>query len=88
MALKPKRTLAEIDYYMVGISRLPGWDKPAKLSSNESVLGMSKKAIVAAQDAVIHGHLYPEVDMDRLAIALAERYQLEPSRMAAVLQLR
>lgn len=81
MALEPKTELAEIDYYMVGISRLPGWDQPAKLSSNESVLGMSPKAIEAAQEALVNAHLYPEVDTERLSLALARRDNLEPSRM-------
>ena len=67
---------------MVGISKLPGWDEPIKLSSNESVLGMSPAAIEAAQQAVGSSHLYPEVDTEALAEALAERYRLETRRMA------
>ena len=82
MSIIPKPGLAEIDYYMVGISKLPGWDKPVKLSSNESVLGMSPGAVKAAQQAVATSHLYPEVDTETLAETLAERYQLEPQRMA------
>lgn len=82
MTISPRQVLASIDYYMVGISKLPGWDEPIKLSSNESVLGMSPAAINAAQQAIPSSHLYPEVDTESLAESLAERYQLKPGRMA------
>ena len=82
MTIAPKQALESVDYYMVGISKLPGWDEPIKLSSNESVLGMSSAAIEAAQRAIQDSHLYPEVDTETLAEALAERYRLEPARMA------
>ena len=82
MTISPKQGLASIDYYMVGISKLPGWDEPVKLSSNESVLGMSPAAIEAAQRAIQSSHLYPEVDTESLAEALARRYQLNSECMA------
>lgn len=82
MTITPKEPLASVDYYMVGISKLPGWEKPIKLSSNESALGMSPAAIEAAKQAIQVGHLYPEVDTEALAETLAERYRLEPARMA------
>ena len=82
MTIKPKQPLAAVDYYMVGISKLPGWDKPIKLSSNESALGMSPAAIEAAQQAIGSSHLYPEVDTETLGEVLAERYRLDPARMA------
>ena len=82
MTISPKQALAAVDFYMVGISKLPGWDQPVKLSSNESVLGMSPAAIEAAQKVIESSHLYPEVDTEKLAETLAERYQLEPERMA------
>ena len=82
MTITAKEPLASVDYYMVGISKLPGFDKPIKLSSNESALGMSPAALAAAQQAVCNGHLYPEVDTEVLAEALGERYQLDPARMA------
>ena len=82
MTISPKKALSAVDYYMVGISKLPGGDQPVKLSSNESVLGMSPAAIEAAQKAITSSHLYPEVDTEQLAETLADRYQLEPQRMA------
>ena len=82
MTIKPKETLAAVGYYMVGISKLPGFDEPIKLSSNESALGMSPAALAAAQQAIAGSHLYPEVDTEALAEAIGERYDLDPARMA------
>jgi len=82
MSIKPKATLAAVGYYMIGISKLPGFDEPIKLSSNESALGMSPAALAAAQQAIAGSHLYPEVDTETLAEALGERYGLDPARMA------
>lgn len=81
MTIQSKPGLKEIGYYMVGISKLPGFDKPIKLSSNESALGMSPQAIDAARDAAAGAHLYPEVDTERLAVAIGSRFDLEPGRM-------
>lgn len=82
MGVEPKTGLKEIGYYMVGISRLPGFHKPIKLSSNESALGMSPAAIEAARDAAGQAHLYPEVDTGRLAVGIGDRFALQPERMA------
>lgn len=82
MTIRPKETLAAVGYYMVGISKLPGFDEPVKLSSNESALGMSPAALAAAQQAIAGSHLYPEIDTEMLAEAIAERYDLDPARMA------
>ena len=81
MSISAKPGLSEIDYYMVGISKLPGFDHPIKLSSNESALGMSPAAILAAQKAIEQSHLYPEVDTERLGNAIAERFDLDAARM-------
>ena len=62
MTISAKTGLADIDYYMVGISQLPGFDQPIKLSSNESVLGISSAAQKAASAAIGSAHLYLEVD--------------------------
>ena len=82
MTICPKEALASVDYYMVGISKLPGWDPPIKLSSNESALGMSPRAIEAAKKAIEKGHLYPEVDTEKLSQTIGKHYHLVPQRMA------
>lgn len=78
----PRPGLNDISYYMVGISKLPGFDRVIKLSSNESPLGMSAKAREAAARALADAHRYPEVDTEHLAEAIAERFALEPARIA------
>lgn len=80
-SIAPKPVLQTIDYYMVGISKLDGFASPIKLSSNESALGMSPKAIEAAIKSLQRGHLYPEVDTEYLATSIASRYGLDPGRM-------
>ncbi len=78
----PRHGLSDIGHYMVGISKLPGFDKVAKLSSNESPLGMSRRAIQAAKAALAQSHLYPEVDTEDLRDAIAGHFGLEPRRIA------
>ncbi|MDE0309142.1 MAG: histidinol-phosphate transaminase [Acidiferrobacterales bacterium] len=80
IAVKP--ALESIDYYMVGISRLAGFSNPIKLSSNESALGMSPLALEACKKSAGQCHLYPEVDTEKLAQAIASRHRLNPERMA------
>ena len=82
VTIAPKPTLESIDYYMVGISKLPGFAVPIKLSSNESALGMSPLALEAGRKALKDGHLYPEVDTHQIAEAIGVRFNLEPDRMA------
>ena len=76
--IAPRPGLAEIGHYMVGISKLPGFDKVAKLSSNESPVGMSPHAREAARRALADAHLYPEVDTEILRDAVAARFGLNP----------
>ena len=77
----PRPGLRDIDYYMVGIAKLPGFDRVIKLSSNESPLGASPRALEAAAKALEDMHRYPEVDTERLQDALAAR--LVSSRRAS-----
>ena len=80
--LIPRPGLSDIGYYMVGISKLPGFDRVIKLSSNESALGMSPAAEAAAGAALKDAHLYPEVDMERLEKAIEARFGLQSKRIA------
>ncbi len=80
--IAPKPILESIGYYMVGISKLDAFSKPAKLSSNESALGMSPLALEACKASVRQCHLYPEVDTELLANAIGSRYHLDCTRMA------
>ena len=78
----PRPGLRDIDYYMVGIAKLPGFERVIKLSSNESPLGASPRAIEAAAKAVADMHRYPEVDMERLQEAIAAYFDLDPAGIA------
>ena len=80
--LRVKSGLEDIGYYMVGISKLPGFDRIIKLSSNESPLGPSPRAIEAASVALSQAHRYPELDLEQLPQTLAEKFGLEPSMIA------
>ena len=77
-----KKSLADVGYYMVGISSLPGFDAISKLSSNETAIGPSPRAIRAAQVAMETAHRYPELGTGALPEALAKRFDLDPGRMA------
>lgn len=81
-SITPRHGLESVGFYMVGISKLPGFNRVAKLSSNESPLGMSPRAAHAARLAVAKSHLYPEVDTDVLGIAIAENFDLDAKNIA------
>ena len=78
MTISAKSGLVDVDYYMVGISQLPGIEKPIKLSSTESVLGMSPAAQRAATGAIATSNLYLEFDTQALAEVLGAHYSLMP----------
>ena len=78
----PRPGLRDIDFYMVGISKLPGFERVVKLSSNESPLGASPLALAAAAAALREAHCYPEVGTERLQEALAARFGLDAAGIA------
>ncbi len=80
-ALVPRPALDDIGYYMVGISRLPGFDRIVKLSSNESPLGPSPDAVAAASRVLAAAHRYPEIDLEGLPDGIARRFGLEASQI-------
>lgn len=53
IVISPRPGLAAIDYYMVGISKLPGWEEPVKLSSNE-ILQRIVSAVSGPGDELVH----------------------------------
>ena len=79
--ISAKPQLESIDYYMVGISKLPGHDQVIKLSSNESALGMSPMAVKAAKESIDNGHLYPEIDTDKITNEIATQFNLDNLRI-------
>src|SRR6201986_3570823 len=81
-ALTPKPGVQDIDPYVGGRAHAPGAQGPVfKLSSNESPLGPSAKAIEAfraPQDAL---ELYPEGSARILREAIGEVHGLSPDRI-------
>jgi histidinol-phosphate aminotransferase len=80
-APQPKPGILEIDAYVPGESKLPAGLKPIKLSSNETPLGPSPKAIAAFRDVAGELERYPDGGATALRTAIAERFGLNPARI-------
>lgn len=78
---KVRPGISDIEAYVPGESKVPGGIKPAKLSSNETPLGPSPKAIAAFTAAATSLELYPDGQATLLRTAIAERYGLDASRI-------
>ncbi len=76
----PKPGVLEIDPYVPGESQLASGAKPIKLSSNETPLGPSAKAI-AAFAASVELERYPDGGATRLREAIADVHGLHPDRI-------
>jgi histidinol-phosphate aminotransferase len=70
-----------IDAYVPGKSRVAGVAKIHKLSSNESPLGPSPKAIEAYQACARDLSVYPDGSARALREAIGRRFGLEPERI-------
>ncbi len=77
----PRPGILEIEAYVPGKSVAPGVQKVFKLSSNETPLGPSPKAIAAFRSVSDQLELYPDGAATKLREAIARRYGLEPSRI-------
>jgi len=81
MSPKPKPGVLDISPYVGGRHHVEGVAEPVKLSSNESALGASPKAIAAYQ-SVAHGlDIYPEGSAKILREAIAAHFGLDPARI-------
>jgi len=78
---QPKAGILDIDPYVPGESRLPAGLKPIKLSSNETPLGPSPKALDAVREASGELERYPDGSATALRAAIAARYGLNPARI-------
>ena len=77
----PKPGILDIEAYVPGESKLPSGVKPAKLSSNETPLGPSPKAIEAYKAAAADLERYPDGQATALRTAIGQRYGLDPARI-------
>ncbi|MEZ5844785.1 MAG: histidinol-phosphate transaminase [Hyphomicrobiaceae bacterium] len=80
-APRPNTGILDIDAYVPGESTLPGGVKPIKLSSNETPLGPSPKAIAAFKAEADHLALYPDGASTALRKAIGRTYGLDPDRL-------
>ncbi len=74
----PRSGILDIAPYVPGESHLAPGVTPIKLSSNETPLGPSEKAIAAFRSAAGGLVLYPVVSCSSLLSAISPRYGLYP----------
>jgi len=78
---EPRAGVLTIDAYVPGKSTAPGVAKVFKLSSNETPLGPSPKAIAAYQEAGKHLEDYPDGSASELREAIGRVFGLDPKRI-------
>ncbi len=81
MRPKPRPGVLDIEAYVPGESKVPGVAKVYKLSSNESALGPSPRAIAAYKAVADHLQDYPDGSATRLREAIARVFGLDPDRI-------
>jgi histidinol-phosphate aminotransferase len=79
--MKPVPGILDIAPYIGGRAEAEGAGRVFKLSSNESPLGPSPKAIAAFKGAADSLHLYPEGSAGALRQAIGEVHDLHPDRI-------
>jgi histidinol-phosphate aminotransferase len=77
----PRPGILDIEAYVPGESSVPGGMKPIKLSSNETPLGASPKAVAAYRDEAAHLERYPDGAATALRQAIGRAYGLSPDRI-------
>src|SRR5471030_3116971 len=80
-ALKPRPGILQIAPYVPGKDSVDGKEPVAKLSSNESALGPSPKAMAAYAKAAPDLHRYPDGGTEKLRAAIGKHYGLDPARI-------
>ena len=80
-ALTPRPGIMKIAPYVPGKDSVDGKEPVAKLSSNESALGPSPKAMEAYAKAAPDLHRYPDGGTEKLRAAIGKHYGLDPARI-------
>ena len=78
---QPRPGVLEIEAYVPGKSTAPGVTKVFKLSSNETPLGPSPKAIAAYNAVGAHLEDYPDGSASELREAIGRVFGLDPARI-------
>ena len=77
----PRPGVLDIAPYVPGKSTAPGVDRVIKLSSNESPLGPSPKAVAAYETAATKLEDYPDGAVTELRVAIGRVFGLDPERI-------
>jgi histidinol-phosphate aminotransferase len=80
-APQPRPEVYSVASYVGGESKLPGFDKVTKLSSNEGAFGPSPASIAAISECALTMHRYPDGGMTRLRAALGAAFGLSPEKI-------
>src|SRR4030081_2520948 len=78
---QPRAGVLEIEAYVPGKSSAPGGARVFKLSSNETPLGPSPKAVAAYRAVAHHLEDYPDGASTALREAIGRSFGLDPGRM-------
>ena len=78
---QPRPGVLDIEPYVPGKSSAPGVAKIFKLSSNETPLGASPRAIEAYRSVAAHLHDYPDGSAGKLREAIGRVFGLDPDRI-------
>jgi histidinol-phosphate aminotransferase len=78
MRPQPRPGVLDIEAYVPGKSSAPGVAKVIKLSSNETPLGPSPKALAAYRAAADHLEDYPDGSASDLREAIGRVFGLDP----------
>src|SRR5881398_745913 len=78
---QPRPGVLAIDPYIPGRSTAPGVGRVFKLSSNETPLGPSPKAVAAYHAVGEHLEDYPDGDSSALREAIGRAFGLDPARI-------
>jgi histidinol-phosphate aminotransferase len=78
---QPRPGVLDIAAYVPGKSSAPGVDRVYKLSSNETPLGPSPKAIAAYNQVGKHLEDYPDGSASELRNAIGRAFGLDPDRI-------
>ena len=77
----PRPGVLDIEAYVPGRSAVPGAGKIFKLSSNETPLGPSPRAVAAYKAAAAHLRDYPDGSAGELRQAIGRAFGLDPDRI-------
>src|SRR6204780_3689221 len=78
---RPRAGVLDISAYVPGKSHAPGAARVFKLSSNETPLGPSPRAIAAHQSVAAHLEDYPDGSARELRTAIGRAFGLDPDRI-------